>query len=263
LVDSEEWYRHCRYCLASDDETYRMALEQHQDVTMDLTKSNSFSEADAEVDALIKSVRIDSLLDGLDDDNATAMPTSLPPSSRSFPLNLHEYSEKDLDLYFRRLFAIADADGSGELDQEEVADLLTMTGFGFDSDTVSQIVEMSDTNANGVIEYEEFIPMMLGVLGVKPETEEQPPASSGAIDMSRYSQEHLTVYFNQLFKLGDTNGDGVLQADEIEALLHMCGFDFSGELVAQVVQMADTNDDGVINYSEFVPMMIGIIEGSL
>ena len=183
-------------------------------------------------------------------------------------LSLEDFSEEDLDAYFYRLFMIADTDGNGTLEAEEVAELLFLSGFSFDEETVNKVMMAADTNEDGVIQYDEFVPMMLGILDAKdpapPPCMEIGKAASKdpLLSLSTYSDEHLTVYFKQLFKLGDVNNDGVLQVSEVEELLTMCGFSFSKELVRDLINAADTNEDGVIQYEEFVPMMLGAIAGS-
>ena len=71
---------------------------------------------------------------------------------------------------------------------------------------------------------------------------------------STFKAEDLEKYFKSLFSISDTNGDGVLQPDELKTLLGLCGFALSAEEIAQFVSGADTNNDGVIEYSEFVPV---------
>jgi len=70
----------------------------------------------------------------------------------------------------------------------------------------------------------------------------------------------LGTYLAELFKVADSNGDGVLQPSEFRRLLRLSGFNFSEELIDEVLNIADTNHDGVIEYDEFIPAMVGIIK---
>ena len=74
--------------------------------------------------------------------------------------------------------------------------------------------------------------------------------------------EELEQYFSKLFSIADENSDGVLQPDELEKLLGLCGFKLSAEEIAQFVSEADTNHDGVIEYDEFVPVATKMLQAT-
>ena len=79
---------------------------------------------------------------------------------------------------------------------------------------------------------------------------------------STFKAEDLEQYFKGLFSIADANGDGVLQPDELEKLLQLCGFALSAEEIAQFVSEADTNHDGVIEYDEFVPVATKMLQAT-
>ena len=79
---------------------------------------------------------------------------------------------------------------------------------------------------------------------------------------SSYTAEQLEEYFKGLFSIADANADGVLQPDELEKLLQLCGFALSAEEIAQFVSEADTNGDGVIEHSEFVPVATKMLQAT-
>jgi len=245
FISPEEWYHHCRLRLAANQETYEAALQRHQDVFMDLTRPGSFLEADKEAQRLQGTVRMASIMDG---------DTEVAPPSPSKALDMSKHSDKTLEIYFRRLFAIADADKSGALELEEVKELLCMSGFQLKKDVVQRIVEAADVNSDGVIQYEEFVPMMMSML---PRSKKAKKGQSAVkrLDASTYSPEVLAVYFKQLFALGDVDGSGTLSPMEVKSLLTSTGFNFTKAEVEGFIARADVNKDGVIDYAEFVPMM--------
>lgn len=69
----------------------------------------------------------------------------------------------------------------------------------------------------------------------------------------------LERYFTKLFRIGDRNGDGFLDPQELALLLVRSGFDFSWQLIRSIVAAADTNHDGLIDADEFVPLMLQLI----
>ena len=95
---------------------------------------------------------------------------------------------------------------------------------------------------------------MSEVAGVQSKEKSGPPESAALNQASSYTTEQLESYFENLFSISDTNGDGVLQPGEVATLLELCGFNLSTEEIAQFVSAADTNHNGVIEYSEFVPV---------
>eukprot|EP00941_MAST-03F_sp_MAST-3F-sp1_P001072 g1072.t1 len=56
----------------------------------------------------------------------------------------------------RATFDAIDEDGSGELDEEEISNLLVSLGHGADPTEVSELIELADEDGNGVIDFEEF-----------------------------------------------------------------------------------------------------------
>ena len=63
---------------------------------------------------------------------------------------------------------IADHGGAdlvdGVVDPEEFRQLLGLSGFKFTPDQISEMCDAADVNHDGVIEYEEFIPVGISLL---------------------------------------------------------------------------------------------------
>jgi Ca2+-binding EF-hand superfamily protein len=56
--------------------------------------------------------------------------------------------------------------------------------------------------------------------------------------------------------------EGVLDSKEFMALLRSTNLNLSKTAIRRIMEEADVNDDGLIEYREFVPVMIDIIETS-
>merc|ERR1711959_89524 len=72
----------------------------------------------------------------------------------------------------------------------------------------------------------------------------------------------MADYLQKLFKIADTNDDGVLSPTEFAEVLSRSGFNFPAHVVVSLVKAADVNEDGVIEYEEFVPAMLGLMEAA-
>merc|ERR1711959_704366 len=72
----------------------------------------------------------------------------------------------------------------------------------------------------------------------------------------------MADYLQKLFKIADTNDDGVLSPVEFADLLSRSGFNFPAHVIVALVKAADVNEDGVIEYEEFVPAMLGLMEAA-
>jgi len=84
-----------------------------------------------------------------------------------------------------------------------------------------------------------------------------PSKASGGLKFrpDEVGADQMDRYLEGLFKIADTNGDGVLQPSELATLLQLTGFNLSASTILDIVQAADVDGDGVIQYAEFVPVV--------
>ena len=73
--------------------------------------------------------------------------------------------------------------------------------------------------------------------------------------LSQYTPQQLQKYFKNLFKIGDKNGDGLLERDELVALLSHSGFPFDLGTVDEILRDGDINGDGMLDCAEFTTLM--------
>jgi len=81
-----------------------------------------------------------------------------------------------------------------------------------------------------------------------------------SLQLKPWGGDVLHSYFQQLFRLGDKNGDGSLSPFEVSHLLQLCGFQLDPGVVLQLLQDCDCNHDGKIQYDEFIPLMMSALK---
>ncbi|CAN0314494.1 unnamed protein product [Ectocarpus sp. 12 AP-2014] len=99
----------------------------------------------------------------------------------------------------------------------------------------------------------------LGVNEVETQQTGEGPGG-GSNDMS---QDVLMDRVALLFQEADTDGNGTLSRVEFQQVLEMFGADIGGlstKHVLKIMAEADNNDDGVIEYKEFLPIAIELIQ---
>ena len=80
-------------------------------------------------------------------------------ASKSKLAHASTFTTEQLESYLQKLFQIADVNGDGVLQPDELTKLLQMCGFELSAEEIAQFVSAADTNHDGVIEYEEFLPV--------------------------------------------------------------------------------------------------------
>merc|ERR1712166_1194883 len=166
-----------------------------------------------------------------------------------------------LERYLAKLFQIGDTNGDGVLQPVEFLELLTRAGLRFPANLVLKLFLEADTNGDGVIEYDEFMPAMLAVIAAMKDGAVTQAAESFEIGMPNPADvpaDMMVDYLQKLFKIADSNDDGVLSPVEFAELLSRSGFNFPDHMIIQMIKAADVNEDGVIEYEEFVPAMMGL-----
>jgi len=189
-----------------------------------------------------------------------------------------------LEKYLRRLFTIADQNGDGVLEPVELVRLLDMCGLDISHDEILALFESADTNKDGVILYEEFLPKALQIIkgsvketfavvgrkSSKPEKQKKakaaaavvPAAQSTMPNLGEVPPEMLERYLTKLFQVGDINGDGVLSYGEMAALLERSGFNLTPNQISDLVTASDTDGDRVISYQEFISVAMAMLQAS-
>ena len=143
-----------------------------------------------------------------------------------------------------------DINGKGWLSQFEVKEMMKSLGYKVDSDYVQQLLETFgkyDEDDDGVIEPDEFALLWehlgQGKTADAPEEQEEEEEEEG-------EEDPLQATFDRF----DTNGDGVLDAAEVGAMMRELGYKTTDDYVSQTMELFgefDTDGDHNIAPEEF------------
>ena len=74
------------------------------------------------------------------------------------------------------------------------------------------------------------------------------------------SPDDLAALLRQIFVDADADGNGWLDAAEFRKVMQTADLDLAVEDVSQLLMQADANDDGRIEYDEFMPLALEVVE---
>jgi len=178
-------------------------------------------------------------------------------------------SNEDLQEMILEAFLAADADGNGYLDRKELSDVLNGFDIGLTSKQIKMVMAEIDENEDGVIEYREFMPVMVDLIHAfqaKREAEDQQfldeeEAEFEAEDylLRGMTQEELEGLMTDIFKQFDSDGNGVLDRKEFKACLKSAKLGLTRKDINALLTEADENSDGGVSYEEFTPLCFRIL----
>ena len=96
----------------------------------------------------------------------------------------------------------------------------------------TKILDVMDSNRNGMIDYTEFI--------------------DGCLQSYNYLKENN---LKSAFTFFDKDGSGTISKDELKTCLQSEDFTLQEEIVDKLLKEADKNNDNQIDYNEFISMM--------
>merc|ERR1711974_156176 len=156
------------------------------------------------------------------------LPMARPPALRVIPDR--QGTASDIDC-LKEAFALFDCDRDGEISVEELGKVMRTHGFDPTEEDLKDMIRNVDTNANGAIDFNEFIEMMVKGRG--------------------HSVEDDVVH---AFKVFDRDGDGLISEEELRLTMTNLGEALTEAEVRHMIAEADMGD-GKINFAEFSRLM--------
>ena len=182
----------------------------------------------------------------------------------SRPLSDGELQDKIFEL-----FIAADVDESGFLDRKELATVLRMPQFGLTRSQVRQVMAEADENEDGVIEYREFLPLMVGIITAfsardiaveeRDAYDDEVRAEVRESLLRGYTREEVCETLMSLFRAVDTDDSGTLSRHEFKMCLLDSEIGLSRRDINVILTEADIDGNEQIGYEEFIPVCFNVL----
>jgi Ca2+-binding EF-hand superfamily protein len=178
-------------------------------------------------------------------------------------MSLEEVEGIILDLFHKY-----DKDDNQFLDPQEFKSLMEdlQERLDFPKDEVFRFLAEADMNSDGMIEYEEFIPLALQIIQgmyAKKRLEQQlTDVDQHAEDLLVHgmSREELTELVHSIFERMDQDKSGQLSKQEFVAALTSMELGLTRREINAIMFQVDQDQDGNITYTEFVPFAFDLLQ---
>lgn len=140
-------------------------------------------------------------------------------------------SGEELEALIASIFQRADKDSSGALDATEFRDCIHSIAeqLTLDAASARQLMSLADSNADGLVQYPEFIPVAVQLIGMVAAAQANAAAADAlkarAFDTAQYILVHgmtpqeVTARMMDAFIAADTDNDSLISRDELQAAL--------------------------------------------
>jgi len=197
---------------------------------------------------------------------ANGLPADLPEGDRQD--ELPGLSADEVEAIIRDLFTKYDKDQSGTLDAGEFKTLMEdlQERLDFPRDEIYRFLAEADLNTDGVVQYEEFIPLAMDIIKgmyAKHAVEQHMmdlDAQGEAMLVHGMSREELVDLMGSIFERMDENQNGSLNRDEFTNALTSMELGLTRKEVNAIMFEVDLDQDGNISYREFVPFAYNLLQ---
>lgn len=136
---------------------------------------------------------------------------------------------------WREAFSMFDKNGDDLISAGELGTVMRNLGLNPTEEDVQKMISDVDKDANGFVDFNEFVSMMLKFQERPVDPEEQ---------------------YLEAFRVFDQDGNGFISPIELQSVMSSLGERLSEEEIKDMIQEADLDKDGQVDYTEFVKVMI-------
>ena len=134
---------------------------------------------------------------------------------------------------FKAAFELFDKDRDGAINNKELGTVMRNLGQNPSEEELKQMIKEIDMDGNGVIDFNEFLYLMVKKM------------------KGNDTEEELL----EAFKVFDRDGNGYVTSHELRNVMMSLCENTTPEEVEEMVKEADIDGDGQVDYQEFVKMM--------
>lgn len=164
---------------------------------------------------------------------------------------------------YSRAFSSIDADNSGEINVQELGDMLRWLGKPMDLQRVKDIVKRYDEDSSGEIGFTEFvilmkkqgIPMGDSELRIVEAPQDLKPSMLFLHKAGLSFTDDEVMRLRKVFLLLDTDHSGEMDIDEFALVLKYLGLSHKQEDTARVFRQFDQDNSGTIQFNEFLVLI--------
>ncbi|CRL00886.1 CLUMA_CG014137, isoform A [Clunio marinus] len=143
-----------------------------------------------------------------------------------------QISEKQMKK-FKVAFSVFDKNDDGIITIEELGNVMELLGQKPSKTAMLSMIREADVNGNGVIDFPEFVTLML----------------------ERIKNPDSDLEIHELFCAIDKDSNGLISALELQQMLTGFVGDLKDEEFNEIFRDTDIDNDGYIDYDEFMKMM--------
>lgn len=183
--------------------------------------------------------------------------------------SIFDMDNAELQDFIMEMFLRYDSDQSGYLDRREFKELLSNADLGLSKKEMRRIMSEADENDDGVLEYREFVPVMVEIVhGLKAkqvaaaEAEAEEEEAREAVEMHLLHgmpRDQLDELMAGVFHAADTDGSGVLDRKEFAKCLKSSELGLTRKEINLLLSTVDVDGDGKVSYAEFMPLCFNIL----
>lgn len=130
---------------------------------------------------------------------------------------------------FREAFRVFDRDGSGNIEMEELRELLKSVGQVATDEELHKMIDVADADGSGEVDFYEFVALMAHKMA--------DPANTAAVSAA--------------FRLFDKDGNNKIDAQELRYIMMNVGEPVTWEDINSIVASIDQDGSGDIDIAEF------------
>mmetsp|Transcript_24560 Transcript_24560/g.36164 ORF Transcript_24560/g.36164 Transcript_24560/m.36164 type:complete len:1432 (-) Transcript_24560:98-4393(-) len=168
------------------------------------------------------------------------------------------------------LFKSYDIDKKGELNAKQFRAMLESMDLQLSPGEILSLMAIADYNNNGAISFDEFCEFCMNNL-LHLEREKHIRLLQRAIhgtvestekELDKSEIKSFEKHLKSIFTLADKDGSGSLEYPELEALFMSLDIHLSQFQLFILMSECDTNGDGYVDYEEFIPICVDILEAA-